>query len=83
MLTKLQMDLLAILEEVTGNVTEEPDYLVDLSLKDIGLDSIDCLDFLYQVKEKFDISLPKEAENLPLSVTINQIVGFLEGKKTS
>jgi acyl carrier protein len=83
MLTKLQMDILAILEEVTGNVTEEPDYLVDLSLKDIGLDSIDCLDFLYQVKEKFDISLPKEAENLPLSVTINQIVGFLEGKKIS
>jgi acyl carrier protein len=77
------MDILAILEEVTGNVTEEPDYLVDLSLKDIGLDSIDCLDFLYQVKEKFDISLPKEAENLPLSVTINQIVGFLEGKKIS
>lgn len=83
MLTKFQMDLLAILEEVTGNVTEEPDYLFDLSLKDIGLDSIDCLDFLYQVKEKFDISLPKEAENFPLSVTINQIVGFLEGKKTS
>jgi acyl carrier protein len=83
MLTKMQMDLLAILEEITGNVTEEPDSLVNLSFKDIGLDSIDCLDFLYQVKERFDISLPKEAENLPLSMTINQIAGFLEGSKTS
>ena len=55
--------------------------LSQVSLFDLGFDSLDHATILLQVEETFDVKIPdEESENL---ITVRQIAGFVAARKAA
>lgn len=66
-----------ILNQITG---VDPDVI---SLEDkvgsqLGLDSLDIVEFTLQLEEEFGLEIPDEA--LEKDVTVNQVIEYIEGR---
>lgn len=48
---------------ILDGILDVPVKDLDITLKDLGLDSLDCLDFLHQIKDAFDINPQWDAGN--------------------
>lgn len=46
--------------------------------KDLGLDSLTMIELLFKIEEAFDLEVPNE--DLPLLMTVADVVGYVEGK---
>lgn len=73
--TELVDDLKAIIVEKFQ--VQKAEDLENISLSDMGLDSLDVLDFLYQVREKYDLNIPKNIENKIMSLCLKDFVPYL------
>jgi acyl carrier protein len=75
--------MVSILESIMDTSFENKDEICSRSFKDLGLDSLDCLEYMHYLKDKFDKNLPSNIDSDPLSLTINQLVGFFVFEKIS
>jgi acyl carrier protein len=51
--------------------------LENQTLSSLGMDSLDALDFIYQVREKYDLNIPKDIENNIMSLSLKDFVPYL------
>ena len=47
------------------------------TLSNLGMDSLDVLDFIYQVREKYDLNMPKDIEGKIMSLSLKDFVPYL------
>lgn len=83
MLTNNERTVIDLLASCFGIETEQPDVLVEQNLQELGLDSLDSMDFLHRLKEKYNFDLPNDAESNVGKMTVRQLAGFLEPACTS
>ena len=65
--------------EIEDIVWDDVDRNEELELKkDIGFDSLDCVEFLVKIERKFNISIPDE-EAEPVK-TVKEVIDIIEQK---
>lgn len=70
--------VIAIIEERLG-VSASDITLEKNIINDLGADSLDSVELIMSIEQKFDISIPEEAaENIK---TVGDIVEYIENKK--
>jgi acyl carrier protein len=71
----MKEELIQIVAEYLGQ--EPSEIKTDMSFKDMGLDSLDILDVVMQIEEKFDLKLELSQE----INTIDALLTYMEGLK--
>lgn len=71
------MDILNLVREYINRVSQKPpeNLTLDSRLDEVGLDSLDMLEMMFELEEKYGIVLPYDA---PKPETVEQLVGLLE-----
>lgn len=79
-MTDAESEIMSIVRDVNPSI-EVSDSDVEVSLFDLGFDSLDHATILLQVEETFDVKIPdEESENL---ITVRQIAGFVAARKAA
>lgn len=76
---KMEPELVADLKKIIVDKfqVQKEQGIENIPLADLGLDSLDVLDFLYQVREKYDLNIPKNIENQIMSLCLRDFVPYL------
>lgn len=76
---KMEPELVADLKQIIVDKfqVQEAEDMENIPLADLGLDSLDALDFLYQIREKYDLNIPKNIENKIMSLCLKDFVPYL------
>lgn len=75
---KIEEQVKEVLSENSGSPVDELD-LNDRLVDDLGMDSLDCVEAVMCLEEKFDIEIPdEEAEKLE---TVQQVIEYIEKRK--
>jgi len=57
---------------------EPSDVTAERSFEDLGIDSLDAIDILYEVEDKFGIDVPQDALDLETMRTVGDILNVVE-----
>lgn len=73
------MEIVADLIQILKQRFEiEHDDIQNCSLRNLGLDSLDALDYLHVIKDKFNVKIDKSMENRLMDLTVTDIALYLE-----
>ena len=73
------MEIVADLIQILKQRFEiEHDDIQNCSLRNLGLDSLDALDYLHVIKDKFNVKLDKSMEDRLMDLTVTDIAPYLE-----
>jgi acyl carrier protein len=73
------MDITVELAQILKQRFEiENEDVQNCSLKELGLDSLDALDYLHVIKDKFIVKLDKSMEDRLMDLTISDLAPHLE-----
>lgn len=73
-MSSVQFKMVRLIENIQDVVYANKDEVLEMSFKDLNMDSLDILDFLHQVREEFncnvDIENLKQVQDKPISTVI-------------
>ncbi len=78
-MNEMQEKLAAIVLEVVPDADMEGDDRFDARFRDIGVDSLESMNVLLLVQERFGVTIPDEAFNR--LNTLNQVAEFIRSSK--
>lgn len=64
--------------EILKEMTDIQSLHVDMSFEELGLDSLDSLDFIHQVKDRFDVDFHVDIKNNFSKMKISDVISKIQ-----
>jgi acyl carrier protein len=69
--------LITVVAEMLGLDEVNPKNFL---IKDLGADSLDCIEILMEIEEEFDIEIPDEDAEKFKNTTIQEMIDYIKGR---